>query len=333
MADAIPTALARQIVGNLVRTMLEEKAKDILLRKYEDWWYGWQGDRWFGEDKLNQARYRITLAEARYNRLLEADPTPELVPGSIAALADLPALTTPNPELIAAQQAITRAQQWYDRVTKRVTEAMDRRRQQRIERLVTSLFTRYFRKARTQLWPVYHPAVPADLRNWVLRWKEREDLGPASLVLLWLVIEEAIDHHTTHQLDGLYGSDYLAKVSLVTRHIETDACEDEPTRAERDYVRWLQRRPPEPAHENLDPRDSRADLVYDGPSRDGDEDRCPHCQQFRRERTLEIKGRFGHGVSCERYCEYSLLSPLFKTKEQLREHQIVSTILGQPVAA
>lgn len=338
------TQLARSIVAHYITTVLEEKARDILLRYHEDWWYGWvpapkdtvttgqhydpnYRGHWMGERHLTDARAKVrsaqeALHEARLLQAVTHESNTELVAQASA-------------QVTRAEQLVARAEHRYQRTEQRVTQAIEQRRTLRIRQLVTSLFTRYYRTARTAYWPVFDPALPTDIRTWVLRWKDEPSLSPSSLVFLWLVVEETLDHHRTYSLDALGGSDYLARIPLITAHIHTDATLDEPSRAERDYVRWMQRRTPDLAHENGDRRDSRADLTYDGPARDDtlDELRCPTCQGYRRERLIQLKNtppRFAKALACDDYahkCRYEVRSPAFSSVEELQAHLAIESFL------
>lgn len=315
-------ATVRDTIQHYVRILLEEKARDVLLRKHEDYYYGWvdEGDNtghWLGAAHEHRAKQYLADTEAAYDQ----------------ARADAAGVTDPtDPRAVAKHQAerdLAKARHQLDRITRHIDAAIEKRRELRIRKLVTQMFLKYYRRARTQAWPLYDPGVPADIRAYVSRWKDRPTLTPTSLVFLWLVVEECRDHATTMSLQGFGTTDWLAAMPLIQSGLDTDAAEDEPSYAQRQYIRTLQRPDPAPAHENLDPRDILAGYPYDGHTED-ETDRCPTCQGYRRERTIEVRGKYQRAIACDNWattCAFDTTSPSFKTKQDLRDHLVVEHML------
>lgn len=317
------SAIPREHIQHYVRILLEEKARDILMRSHEDYYYGWVEEddgrgHWIGQAHEQRAKQRLYDAELQAEQA-HANAIGITDPSDPAQLA-----------LAAATKALDKARKQLDRITSHIDAAIEKRRELRVRKLVTQLFLRYYRRARTHDWPLYDPGVPADIRDYVARWKDRPTLTPTSLVFLWLVIEECRDHATTFSLQGMGNTDWLAKSPLIQSGLDTDACEDEPSYAQRQYVKFLQRKDTEPAHENHDPRDILEGYPYDGP-RDDDGDRCPTCQGFQRLRTIDVAGKYLQAIACDHWattCAYDVQSPSFTSKQALRDHLTIEGMLA-----
>lgn len=307
---------------------LRDRAEQYLRTRHEDWYYGWVDTghgtgHWMGqrhEDAARQYLHDMTerLDQARANAAglrLEDDK---------AAYLDAQAA------LHVATCELDHARIRFDRVQQRISQAIEKRRALRIERLVTQLFLKYYRQAITKPWPLWGPGVPPALRRYILRWKDHPKIAPNQLVFLWVILDDTRQHADEFGVTAVGYQDWMANLELVTSVMDTDARESEPSKATRDFLRQLQYREPEPAHENYDPRDTRADLVYDGPAREDADDRCPTCQGYLRPRVIQIRGKYAQANACDRWattCRYDLLTDLFATRDALHDHLAVHAML------
>jgi hypothetical protein len=315
------------LVRDYVYESLAQRARDWLLRTKEDWYYGWVSradgtGHWLGDTAQQAARQQLHDAEEQLADaccqaigLTEHDGQPYL--DALATIA-------------TAEATLHRARIRYDRVQHQITTAVEKRRQLRVDRLVSSLFLKLHRQAQQSNWPLWGPGVPPSLRKFILRWKDHPKLAPQQRVFLWLILDDTRTHADEFGVTAIGYQDWLAHLELVTSAMDTNARESEPSKATTDFLRQLQHREPEPAHENLDPRDTRADLVYDGPAREDADDRCPTCQGFLKARTIQLRGKYAQAVACDRWastCRYELLTDLFPTRDALQDHLAVAALL------
>lgn len=306
------------LIRDYVYHALADRATDWLRRRQEDWFYGWNEDHWLGEKH-----------EAAARQVLQ-DATDQLDEARCQAL-DTPPTSPEWARVRTAEADLHRARIRLDRTLDRIEQAIAKRRQLRVDRLVSSLFLKLYRKTQQSSWPLWGPGVPPALRTFILRWKDHPKIAPQQLVFLWLILEDTNKHAEDYGVTAVGYQDWLAGLDLVTWSMDTDARESRPSDARKDFLRQLQHREPEPAHENEDPRDLLADMPYDGPAREDSDDRCPTCQGFLRERTINVRGKYAKAIACDRYattCRYELLTDLFSTKDALQDHLAVQALLA-----
>lgn len=318
------------LARDYVYAALAERAKDWLLKTQEDWYYGWvakdnERGHWLGERFLTAANQRLYEAT---NQLEHAE-------ADAAGLTehDAQAYLDAQRQLATAQQVLDLARIHYDQTQQRIEQAVAKRRQLRIDRLVTSSFLRLYRKSQQANWPLWGPGVPPALRKFILRWKDHPKIAPQQRVFLWLILDDTNRHADEFGVTAIGYQDWLANLELVTSAMDTDARESEPSKARPDFLRQLQYREPMPAHDNLDPRDTRADLPYDGPAREDADDRCPTCQGFLKPRTIQLGNKYAQALACDRYattCRYELLTDLFPSRDDLQDHVAIAAMLQLP---
>ena len=331
-----------------VRILLTEKAQDIYLRNHEFDYYGWIAKKvpkeldhlphvdrghWLGAAQEEKARQLVVDAED------VVDQARAVAAGLRKQDAEYGAA---HATLAKARQQLEDARTHLDEVLTKIQRAIELRRQFRLDKLVSKLFLRYFHRARKLEWNLYDTRLPAGLREYLLIQLRNQKLSPTALVFLWLVVEENLDHGNVFQLKGLGATDYLAQHALAVSSLDINASEDKPSAMERDYVRELQRPDAEPAHENLDPRTSALDHIYDGlpslgvlggrdedtvapddPRRTPIERTCPTCGTFWKDRTISLRGRYYLVQACDNYattCRFERLTSGFATRKELNDH-------------
>lgn len=305
-------------IAQYVRIILTEKATDILLRNDPDFYYGWNKSGWIGEQYELRAKEKVTQAE-RLRDEAHADVL-DIPPGD-------PRHASAKAVWEARKEEAARLRKELERAQRQVTVAIERRREFRIQAITTRLFLEYLHKARLLPWPLYHPAIPDTLRQYVLSWKDRK-LTPTSLVFLYLVMEEAEDHGDIMQTRGIDNERYLLRNPLALSPLDIDALAFQPTKQAREYLRELQRPERQDIHENGDTRTNREHTTYDGlpnlVALDGeDEGKCPTCGNFMRTRIVHLRNRYYHVEACDNFattCRFEYLSKGFETKEELAEH-------------
>jgi hypothetical protein len=310
--------MEQQDIANYVRVILTEKATDILLRNDPDYYYGYAKSGWIGEKYELRVKEQVTKAERERD---EAYADVEDVPRSDPRFAAAKALWE------AKQTAAVQARKDLETAQRQVTQAIERRRNFRIQAITTRLFLEYLHKARLMPWPLYHPGIPHVLRQYVLTWKGQR-LTPTSLVFLYLVMEESEDHADSMQTIGMDNEQYLLSNPLALSPLDIDALAFQPTRQAKEYLRELQRPAVRPVHENLDPRSNREGGTYDGIPQLGalageDEGKCPTCGQFTRKRIVHLRNRYFFVRACPDFattCRFEYLSTGFDKKEDLAEH-------------
>lgn len=316
-------------IAAYVRTVLEERARHYLLTKHEDWYYGWVPARL---DQPTNPRVAPLRGEYRDPSAAGHWLGERVKVAAAQALHDaqdrLDRVSDDNPRARRhAERDVTMAQLRYDNVLARIEQAVERRREDQVRKAITRLFRKTYEKARHSLWPVYHPGIPADVRAYVLQWKDEPHLTPTSLVFLWLLLEECQAHGDTFSLQGFGHADWLATLPIIQAGLDTDATDPTSRSARRDYVRQLQRRDTAPTHANHDPRDARPYEPYDGAD---DTDRCPTCGGVQRLRVIEVAGRVAEALACDAWattCRYETTTPFFSDRTRLHDHQVIETLL------
>lgn len=341
--------ITRDQVQQCVYVILRERAEDIILRKQPDEYYGWVPDQytkdgelverahWIGERDETTAKQALADAQRHLARCQrdqqEARYFHETTPVEDAVL------TQAKVQLCEAEAHLAKVQHVN-------ALAITKRRELMIERKAKNLFLRLYQKARAVPWDLYHPAVSTDLRRYLTFWKDKPGLTPSSVVFLYLVLQETIAHGESHQVDAITGYDHLAKIPLMRARLDVEACEDEPSRADQEYVRALQAqmrydaRPD--AHENGDRRDVLADWQYDGlpdqlgalvlDKNDGHE--CANCHEKITTKTVHSPKGYAVAEVCPNHktkagCTHAPVTPRFATKTQLREFLCLQWALAE----
>lgn len=354
--------ITREQVQQFVHIHLREQAETFLLNKSPDEYYGWvppvteshvsptlgetitvvSPGHWLGERDELIARQAVIDAE-RHLGVATAALT--------RAKYDY---ENADPEQVvfdAACTALTHAKAHLERTYLVSAYAIEKRRALVIERDAARLFKQHYRLAMTTTWDLYHAAISNDLRRYLKFWsKKRTTLSPSSVVYLYLVLLDTIQHGESFQTTAITGLNYLAQIPLVRSGLDVNACEDEPSLADRQYVNALQSelridmRPD--AHENGDRRDARADFQYDGlpdqlgalwlDKNDGNE--CPTCGDKLTTKTVHSPRGYALAEVCPNHksragCTHRPLTPRFDTKTQLRDHLCIEWALSKmPVA-
>jgi hypothetical protein len=335
--------LSKKDVRAAVHALLFDMEHDALLRRNPDIYHGWVAPvvdeetgedtpgYWLGEADERQAEYRLDLAEVAYKTACEA--------------------TWSNPDDVKTQQAADHARalrdeakaQYYTTKDHRARVVADRRNIV-LERRVASRFVKTYRKSMALDWDLYHTAIPESLRRYVMRQLSRP-LSPTSRVFLWLTVQDTIKHGDEFQTEALTAHDYLADNPLVQSYLDIDVPEDEPSRAQRAYVRELQaqavRDRMASGHENKDSRDILKDFEYHGlPEQlgamwiDKGEEQCPHCQQGVRVRMIHSGSGYRYAAVCPNYkdntqCRFDEVSPKMSSRKALRDWAVVEAALAQ----
>jgi hypothetical protein len=323
-------------IAAYVRTILTEKARDIYLRNHEFDYYGWVAKAVPPDQQhlphVDRGHWLGATQEAEARQLVaDAEDAMEKARAELAGLK--PGDTTYDAAKALVQWAadqVKAAQDHLGITLDTIQKAIERRRQFRLDKLVSKLFLRYYHRARHMEWELFDTRLPAQLRNYLMLQFRGQKLSPTAMVFLWLVVEENLDHGGVFQVKGLGATDYLAQHALATSSLDTDAPEDRPTRMEEDYIRELQRPDAVPTHENLDPRSTENDHTYDGlPSLgalDGklvDKHTCPTCGTQVRDRIVSLRGRYYGIEGCDNYatkCRYEPITSGFTTRKAAVEH-------------
>ncbi len=332
--------ITREQVQQAVYAILRQRAEETILAKTPDEYYGWvppkkneQGTvtipgHWLGEQHETTAKQAVADAEARL-----AEAKRELH----RARYEHDNWNVEEAVLVQATAQLTHARDQLSHVQRVNALAIEKRREDMIERRAKRLFLELYRRATTLQWNLYHPAISQDLRRYIKYWREQPGLTPTSVVFLYIVLLETIAHGEMYQTDAITGYDYMAKIPLVRSTLDVNAAEDEPSRADREYTRALQTqikydlRPD--AHENGDRRDVLADWQYDGlpeqlgalwlDKNDGHE--CRNCHEKLVTKTVHNPKGYALAEVCPNHkhkagCTHRPLTPRFETKTALRDH-------------
>lgn len=318
----------RQAVTALLRLQVEKR----LLAKQPDEYYGWVAPAtdpetgeatpgyWLGEADEQQALRRVESATADYQgacRRAWGDRDTEELQRDIRAAEAV---------LAAAKANLDEVRSYRERI-------VEARREELIQRLVARRFVREHRRAKAAEWHLYHPAVSQQLRTYIQLQLARGPLAPVSFVLLWLILQDTIQHGESFQTEALTAYDYLVDNPLATSSLDIDEPEFAVNKQRLAYLRELQaqaiRDRQAPAHENLDSRDLLADFEYHGlPERLGalwieKGECCEHCHQGVRMRIVHEGAGYRYAKVCPNYrddtqCTYDPCSPLRSTRAELR---------------
>jgi len=333
--------ITREQVQQSVYVILRQQAETLLLQKTPDEYYGWVPPTldkktkrvttpgyWLGEQDDVRARQAVADAEAQvvHTKRLQrrAHYEHQYAPAEDAAVAQ-------------AEEQLSIAQAHAARIQQINALAITKRRELLIEKKAQSLFIALYRRAMTLKWNLYHPSVSDDLRRYLQFWRKDPHLTPSSVVFLYVTLLETIAHGDSHQTEAISGNDYMAAIPLVRARLNVNACEDQPSRADREYIKALRTqlaydtRPD--AHENLDRRDVLADWRYDGlpdqlgslwlDKNDGHE--CENCHEKLTTKTVHSPKGYALAETCPNHidrpgCTHRPLTPRFATKTDLRDH-------------
>lgn len=324
--------ITKQTIRDSVHFILAQRAEAYLLNKNPDVYYGWVAPAqdpetgkevpgyWLGEQDERNAEHRKAMA---YGAVLQAER---------ACRANEP---NADKRLALAEAGLKAAEQHLDEVRSYRERTIESRRNLLVDRMVAKLFIREYRKSVALEWDLYNPAIPENLRNYVVRQLARP-IGPTSRVYLYLLVQETIQHGEEFTVEAVTAYDYLADNPLVTKMLDIDVPEDQPSAQRRAYVRELQakaiRDRQEPAHPNMDPRDILADFEYDGlPEQLGamwidksPENSCPKCKQGLRVRMVHADVGYRWAKVCPNYadqieCHNEFVSPARATRKELRD--------------
>lgn len=354
--------ITREQVQQFVHIHLREQAETFMLNKTPDEYYGWvppeteshdsptlgttvtviTPGHWLGEGDEIRARQAVTDAE----RLVTVAKAT-----LVQAQYEYDSADAEQAELDRAQAALRNAKAHLDHTCQVNAYAIEKRRELMIERTAARLFRQNYRVAMTVKWNLYHPAISNDLRRYLKLWSaKRKTLSPSSVVYLYLVMLETIAHGEEFQTNAITGLNYLAQIPLVRSGLDVNACEDQPSLADRQYIDALQSqlridlRPD--AHESGDRRDARADFQYDGlpdqlgalwlDKNDGNE--CPTCMDKLVTKTVHSPLGYALAEVCPNHrtrpgCTHRPLTPRFTTKMQLRDHLCIEWALAQTQSA
>lgn len=330
--------LTKTDVRAMVHALLAEQVADAFLRKQPDEYYGYVPPQtrkdgttvpgyWLGEPDKQAAKAAMQQARIDFDcavtTLEHTDPA-----NAFHAVA--------RAQADAAAAAYYASVRRYEDVALTADRAIEARRQLIIERRVAKLFYRMYQRACKFDWDLYNPAIPEDLRRYVIRQRQRGVMSPTSIVLLYLITQHTIEHGEDFQQLAMSGQDYLVTNPLVTADLDIEAVENEPSKQRKQYLKALQYQlayeAKPPAHENYDQRDALADFEYHGlPEQLGalwlDKDGgCEKCGTPMRVKMIHAKGGYRYATVCSNYrtgCYLDPQSPIFATRREVRDWAIV----------
>ncbi len=333
--------LTKDDVRALVNDLLTMEARELLLQRRPDEYYGWVAPTndspgyWIGEQALREKRQAIAdVEEALRMANLQAsvaDSTTE----------HYAALCKQRSELEATLHDL---QLSYSALDSKINAAVEARRDFLIAKRAAKLFVDYYSRAVRLPLNVYVPSVPSDLRKYILRQRAKGVNSPLSTVLLYLVVKNTREHALEHQVNAITGESYLANIPLALASLDLEHDESKPSRQRREVMRALaEEKAAEVAHQNHDPRDALADFHYHGlPEQlgalwiDRNENCCQTCEQPLKTRLIFHAGGYRYAVVCSNYrkgCYIEPMTPPKPTRKEAKDYALVEWAVQSTKAA